>query len=65
MAPILDARPSLAEAISAVVAERQVAMAIPGTSPETVADSREVKSVADRILGGIRRFFGLALKPAA
>ncbi len=65
LAPILDSRPSLAEAISAVVAERQVAMANPAAGPEAVPDAREIKSVADRILGGIRRFFGLQLKPAA
>jgi small-conductance mechanosensitive channel/CRP-like cAMP-binding protein len=65
IAPILDARPALAEAIATVVAERQAVMANPLPGSEQKADARDVKSLTDRVLGGIRRFFGLALKPAA
>ena len=64
MAAILDSRPSVAETLSTLAAERQVALGGTATQAEA-APEKDVQSVADKILTGIRRFFGLALKPAA
>lgn len=64
VAPLLESRPSVAETLSTMAAERQVAMA--NTSVQSdAAPEKDVQTVADKILSGIRRFFGLALKPAA
>ncbi len=65
IAPILDARPALAETISNVAAQRQVAMQNPTATAGGAAAAQEVKPVAERILAGICRFFGLSLRPAA
>lgn len=59
--PLLDSRPEIAEMISTVAAERQVATANP-TIEEAASQDRDVKTVAGRILEGIRRFFGLTLQ---
>lgn len=64
IAPLLESRPSLADVLSTMAAERQVAMANT-SSLSDAAPEKDVQTVADKILTGIRRFFGLALKPAA
>ena len=59
--PLLDSRPEIAETISTVAAERQVATANP-TVEDAASQDSDVKTVAGRILEGIRRFFGLTLQ---
>ncbi len=66
IAPLLNARPAIVEVISNVTAQRQVAMmSNPGATAGGPVAAADVKPVAERILAGICRFFGLSLRPAA
>ena len=65
IAPLLDPRPAIAEIISNAAAQRQVAMSNPGGTDSGAVAAANVKPVAERILAGICRFFGLSLRPAA
>ena len=56
VATLLERRPALAEAMAAVAAERTAALAAAGGEAEAPA---AVAAEKDRVLRGIRRFFGL------
>jgi uncharacterized membrane protein YcjF (UPF0283 family) len=61
LAPVLEARPEAAEAISQIVAQRQVAAERALAEVVVEEPEKRVRSLTKTVLGKIKAFFSLAL----